>query len=321
MRRALVMAAAGTALAACTALPPALPTTQAPVGPAVKSLRAPSSSAASLLSAPQDDDRSVSATLLPGNPSALADGRSAGVPVPHARGDVSLNFPGVDVQLVARSVLTEILGQPFNIPPDLHTPITLAPGKKIPRRLVLPAFEEALRAAGLALVPQAVGYAILPIDQAKTVGPVGTIAFGFSTEALQLQYVNADEMRRLIEPVLPGVVTSADASRNLLTIAGTEGQRASARALVRQFDVNWLRGTSFGLFIPHRTDARLIVPELDKVLNAEGAPTRNLVHLIAMDSLNGILAVSTQPQYLDDVRRWVEILDREGQSNARRLFV
>ncbi|MBL7537719.1 type II secretion system protein GspD, partial [Escherichia coli] len=76
---------------------------------------------------------------------------------------------------------------------------------------------------------------------------------------------------------------------------------ASARDLIRQFDVNWLRNMSFALFVPERTDARLIVPELDKLINAADAPTRGLVRLITMERLNGILAVSTQRQYLDDV--------------------
>ena len=46
-----------------------------------------------------------------------------------------------------------------------------------------------------------------------------------------------------------------------------------------------------------------------------------MVRLITMEQLNGILAISTQPQYLNDIRRWVEILDREGESNERRIFV
>ena len=234
-----------------------------------------------------------------------------------------LNFPNVDVQLVAKAVLGETLGLPYTIAPDVHSTITLISGHKIARAAVLPTFEDALRGAGLALVRQTgAGYSILPIEQAKALGPLGgSSRFGFAEEVVPLRYVNADELKRLIDPVLPGVVTSADVSRNVLTIAGTEGQRTSARELVRQFDVDWLRGTSFGLFVPQRTDARLIVPELDKVLNADGSPTRNLVRLIAMDRLNGILAISTQPQYLADVQRWVEILDREGESNARRLFV
>jgi general secretion pathway protein D len=40
-----------------------------------------------------------------------------------------------------------------------------------------------------------------------------------------------------------------------------------------------------------------------------------------MDRLNGILAISRQQQYLDDVASFIEILDREGQNNEPRLFV
>ncbi|MGL4542284.1 MAG: secretin N-terminal domain-containing protein, partial [Polymorphobacter sp.] len=113
----------------------------------------------------------------------------------------------------------------------------------------------------------------------------------------------------------------ADPGQNSLLLSGTTGQRANARALLAQFDVNWLRNMSFALLVPQRTDARLIVPELDKLLNGADAPTRGLVRLLAMDRLNGILAITTQRQYLDDVRRWVEILDREGQNAEARLFV
>ena len=40
-----------------------------------------------------------------------------------------------------------------------------------------------------------------------------------------------------------------------------------------------------------------------------------------MEKLNGILAISRQRQYLDDVNRWIEVLDRQGQNNEPRLFV
>jgi len=234
-----------------------------------------------------------------------------------------LSFVNVDVQAVARAVMTNLLHTPYSIAPDIHTPITLHADHRIAYAAVLPAFEGALRAANLALVYQASGaYAIVPIDRAGALAPVATDSMvGYGREIRRLQFVNADQLRRLIDPVLPGVVSSTDASSNSLTIVGTEGQRKAALDLIRQFDVDWLRGASFGLFIPRRTDSRLIVPELDKVLNAETAPTRNMVRLIAMDRLNGILAVTTAPQYLDDVRRWVEILDQEGQSTRRRLFV
>jgi general secretion pathway protein D len=266
------------------------------------------------------EDQPVRSTLLLGQPQAPL---TPPPPPTLSGGPVSLSFVNVDVQAVARAVLTDLLNTPYSLAPDVHTPITLRTPHRIARAEVLPAFEGALRAANLALVEQSAGgYAIVSVDQARNLAPVATDQLvGYGREAIRLQFVNAEQLRRLIDPVLPGVVSSADTSSNTLTILGAEGQRRAARELIRQFDVDWLRGASFGLFIPRRTDSRLIVPELDKVLNADSAPTRNMVRLIAMDRLNGILAVTTAPQYLDDVRRWVEILDQEGESTRRRLFV
>jgi general secretion pathway protein D len=144
---------------------------------------------------------------------------------------------------------------------------------------------------------------------------------GYGNETIALKFVNAEELRKLLDPLVPNAISVADPASNLLVVSGNSTQRRALRELVAQFDVDWLRGMSFGLFVPERTDARLIAPELEKLLNAPGSPSAGLVRLIAMDQLNGILAISPQPQYLDDVRRFVEILDREGESAERRVFV
>jgi general secretion pathway protein D len=265
-------------------------------------------------------DQSVGATIVPGISQSAAAARP---PVTRLRsGDVSLNFPGADVQVVAKAVLGDLLGQQFTVPPELHTPVTVVTQRPIARADVFRLFEASLANADLAVTQRDGVYAILPLEQARGQAPVvGGDAPGFATEVITLKFVSAEEFRRLIDPILPNVITQVDPDRNTIAISGTSGQRASIRDLVRQFDVDWLRNTSFALFMPQRTDARLIVPELDKLINANGAPTKGLVRLIAMDRLNGILAVSTQPQYLDDVRRWIEVLDREGQSSERRVFV
>ena len=154
--------------------------------------------------------------------------------------------------------------------------------------------------------------------EASVVGPADT---GFGNETVVLKFANAEELKKLLDPIVPGAIAEADAARNVLIVSGTTTQRRSVRDLVRQFDVDWLRGMSFALLMPQRTDARLIAPELDKLLNGPGSQSAGLVRLITMEHLNGILAISAQPQYLDDVRRWVEVLDREGESAERRLFV
>jgi general secretion pathway protein D len=262
----------------------------------------------------------VRATILPGAPPAP-------VPTPPAivkvrPGDLSLDFPSADVAVAAKAILGELLGLQFTVPPGLHTTVNVVTQRPIARADVLAFFEAALSNSGLAMTVRDGVYAILPVAEAPAQAPVASSDQpGFATETVQLRFVDPDALRRLIDPVIPNVIVQADAVRHLVVIAGTAGQRRAAKDLIAQFDVDWLRNLSFALYIPQRTDARLLVPELDKLINADTAPTKGLVRLIAMDSINGVLAISTQRQYLDDVQRWVEILDREGESNERRIFV
>lgn len=261
----------------------------------------------------------VRATIVPGQ---------APVPVPPQSvrfeprsGNISLNFPSSDVRVVAKATLGDILHVPFTVTPDVTQPVSVVTPRPIAKSSLVQFLEEALRNSNVALVAQNGGFTITPTATARASGNVGSSPVGYGSEVVRLQFVSADEMKKLLDSVIPGTVTSVDAASNSVVIAGTSGQRASARDLLRQFDVNWLRNMSFALLVPQRTDSRLIVPELDKLINAADSPTRGLVRLIAMDQLNGILAITAQPQYLEDVRRWVEILDREGENAERRLFV
>jgi general secretion pathway protein D len=233
-------------------------------------------------------------------------------------GNIMLTLPNADVRAVAASV-QEVTGVAIEVDPAANGQVSLVTPGSIARSEVIGLFEAALRAANLALVPVGKGYLVKPMAAAQA--PVEPSAIGFGTEVIALHFINAEEVRKILDGALPGVVTAVDAGGNRVTIAGTTGQRRSARDLLEQFDVNWLRNMSFALFIPERTDSRLIVPELDKLINANDAPTRGLVRLIAMERLNGILAVTAQRQYLEDVRRWIEILDREGENAERRIFV
>ena len=265
------------------------------------------------------EEAQVHATEVPGNGQVPPAPRPIATAPGH--GDITFNFPGADVRIIAQAVLGDALHLHFAVAPGIVTPVTLVTPYPIARGAVLPLLEDALGNARLALVVQNGVYTVMPLDQARVSGPVGVETSGFGKEIVRLQFVGAVQMKALLDPVLPGVVSGIDPGSNVLTLAGTRGQRASARDILRQFDVNWLRNMSFALFVPQRTDARLIVPELDKLINAPDAPTRSMVRLIAMDGLNGILAVSAQNQYLADVRRWIEVLDREGQNNEEQLFV
>lgn len=237
-------------------------------------------------------------------------------------GPVTLNLPGVGVREFAKAVLGDILGMRYAVDPAVSGTVTLVTPRAIARADVLPAAEEALKNAGLAVITRDGVTTIVSLSEARTQGGSATTEqWGFGTETIQLRFAGPIALKTLLDPIVPGVITTADPATNTLVLSGTAGQRRGVRDLIQQFDVDWLKGMSFGLFVPKNTDARLIVPELDKLINAPDSPMAGRVRLLAMEKLNGLVAISSQPQYLDDVRRWVEVLDREGQSNERRLFV
>jgi len=262
-------------------------------------------------------DAPVGATIVPGTTTMPVIARPTRKPPQH--GDISLNFPAADVAAVARAVLGDLLHRNYTIAQGVTAVVTLKTPYPVSKLALFDLFENALHDSGLALVAVAGGFEIQQAVNARNA--VGVDEAGFGSEVIQVKFINTDEIRKVLDQVLPGVVTASSAPTGAITIAGTTGQRNSARDIIRQFDVDWLRNTSFALFMPHRTDARLIVPSLDKLINAPDSPTHGLVRLIDMDQLNGILAISTQPAYLHDIQRWVEILDREGESNEPRIFV
>ena len=261
-------------------------------------------------------------TIYPGTQQFTAGPRA---PVADARhpNDVTLNFPNADVHEVAKAILGDILGLNYAVDPQVTGTVTLETAQPVARKDVLPIFEESLRASKLALVRQGDVYTVVALDKAKRQPQLmSTTSAGYGSEAIPLQFVNAVELKKLLDPLVPeNSIAQADAPRNMLLITGTAGERRSIRELVRQFDVDWMRGMSFALLVPVRTDMHVLLPELDAMVNNANSPTNGLVRLIPIERLNGILAISSQPRYLAQLKKWLGILDREGGENERKLFV
>jgi general secretion pathway protein D len=237
--------------------------------------------------------------------------------------DVNLNFPGVDVHEAAKAILGDILGLNYAVDPSVSGAVTVVTAHPVRKKDVFPLLEDSLKAANLGLVRRGEVYTIVPIAEAKRepqlVGPADP---AYGTEAVPLHYVSATELKKLLDPLVPeNAISQVDTGRNMLLITGSAGERESIRGLIEQFDVNWLHGMSFQMYVPKHTDSKVILPELDQLLNGEGSPSAGIVKLLAVDRINGILAISAQPQYLRDVGRWVAMLDHEGEEGSRRLFV
>jgi len=242
--------------------------------------------------------------------------------VPSGDGDISLNFVNADVKEAAKGVLGDLLGMNYLVDPAVQGTVTIQTNQPLPRKAVLPAFETALRVSGLALVQQAGLYSIVPFGAAGHLGGSGSAEAGYGTEIVQLRYVSPEQMRRVLEPMVPqGTIVQVDQARDLIVIGGTEGERAAIKENIASFDVNWLRGMSFALFTPRVATAKQMADDLTHVMGDEGSPIAGQVRLIPIERMNAVLAISPQTKYLEELRVWVSRLDQGNETTDRRIFV
>jgi len=241
------------------------------------------------------------------------------------QGGITLNFINADLKDVAKAILGDYLKLNYEITGNVQGTVTLQTSTPLTRAQVLPALEEALRTGGMALVHSNGLYKVVPLaDAAHSASPVASAheLAGYGTEAVPVHYISALEMQKLLEPLAPAQgLLHADSARNLVIIEGTAEERKALREDVALFDVDWLAGMSFGLFTPNYTDAQELTRELNQVLGGMNSPILGLVRLVPIDRLNTILAISPQARYIDQLRGWVERLDRPGQGSNKRIFV
>ncbi|HKW55166.1 MAG TPA: type II secretion system secretin GspD, partial [Stellaceae bacterium] len=238
-------------------------------------------------------------------------------------GDVSFNFVNADVREVVREILGNQLHLNYVVDSKVQAMITAQTGGPVPKQAVLPTLESVLRANGLALVQVNGLYRVLPIeDAAKSGAAAGRGQAGYGVRVLPLHFVSGSEIKGVLEPFLPaGSVIQVDAARNLLIVSGASADLDGFVDLVRQFDVDWLTGTSFALYPLKVGTAKDVASELDAIFGEGGSgPLAGLVRIIPIERLNALLVISPHQAYLSQVKTWVDRLDYGDDQTTPRVF-
>ncbi len=240
--------------------------------------------------------------------------------------DIVLNFEGADLREVVRVVMGDMLNENYTIDPKVNGSVTIHTSQPINRAAVTPILETVLRMNGAAMVKENGSYKISPLNSAlrgSTTPQLGALQAGYSVQIVQLQYIAAREMSKILEPLLPeGSILRVDEARNLLMLAGAESEMRHALETVGVFDLDWLAGMSVGLFTLKSVDVKSILPELEMLFGEKSkSPFAGMLRIIPIERMNAVFVVSSRPQYLEQAKVWVERLDRNGGKSGTRLYV
>lgn len=246
------------------------------------------------------------------------------------RDGVTLSLSGASIQAAARAVLGDTLRQNYTVSEKVQGTVTLQTPQPVARERLLEMFEAALQTQGAAIVVTDGTYQVLPIDEAlaggapiQPKGSTGRSLAGVTTQIVQLKYVTAFDIERLVKPLAPrNTVVRADPQRNVLVLTGNRADLATLADAVSVFDVDWMRGMSFAMYPLESADPDAIAQELDTIFaNDRDAPGKGIVRFIPNKRLKAILVVTSTQELLRRAQVWVRKLDMVGQTTDKQVHV
>lgn len=246
---------------------------------------------------------------------------------PAAGGGYSFNFENLPIQAVINSVLGDMLHENYSIAQGVDGQVTFSTSRPVDEAQAVSILESLLSWTGNAMIRDGERYVILPADRAVPGNVVPSLPMeapqiGLSARLFVLRYISAHEMLELLEPFArENAFLLVDSNRNLLAMSGTAAELDNYQRTIDTFDVNWLKGMSIGVFDLQRANIEELMPELDRLFGPQGdTPLAGMLRFIPIQRTNAVVVISPQAEYLREVRKWIELIDRGG-GNEPRMYV
>ena len=242
---------------------------------------------------------------------------------------VTLNLVNVPAPQAAKTILGDILAVKYTVDPGIEGKVTIQTPNPVTRSAAVDLFQAALRSNNAALVNANGMYRIVALEQAAIgarirtdEAPEAAAPPGSGVHVVQLKYVAAAEIRRILEPISPrGSIVSADNARNTITLSGGGADIGNLMEAIAIFDVDVMKGMSFAL-VPVRTSQPGAIADELRIIFASDreGPMAGMVQFLPNKRLGAILIVSAQPKYLSRAESWVRRLDAQAEGSEKQFF-
>jgi general secretion pathway protein D len=242
-------------------------------------------------------------------------------------GDIVFNFTDQPIQAVVNSIMGDLLKENYSIAQGVKGDVSFSTSRPVNKQQALSILETLLSWTDNAMIRQGNRYVILPANQAVAgkLTPEMRVAqpsAGMSARLFPLRYISAVEMQKLLKPFArENAFLLVDPARNVLSLAGTPDELANYQDTIDTFDVDWLKGMSVGVFGLQRASVAELMPELQKMFGPDsGMPLAGMVRFLPIERTNSVVAISSQPEYLNEVGQWIHTID-EGGGNEPQMYV
>ncbi|MCB8883211.1 type II secretion system secretin GspD [Acidisoma cellulosilytica] len=249
----------------------------------------------------------------------------ASVTAPGATGaGATLDFADTDIRAVAAQILGAILHANYTIDPGVHGTVSLHSSTPISTDQLLPTLEVLLSQVNATLVTDGALYRIVPTSGANSSG-IATAPNAAGSQIIPLQYVNADDLVRVLQPfVSQGARIAAAPGGNAILLAGDPTARQALAGLIAAFDVNSLAGQSFALFPVDSGSAKDVATALQQAVDTSGsssargqASSNQATHVIAMDRINAVLVTANNASTIAAAERIFDLIRHRQNTTTR----
>ncbi|MGY2224943.1 type II secretion system secretin GspD [Pseudomonas gingeri] len=237
------------------------------------------------------------------------------------------NFSSIPIQAVVNTILGDVLKENYSIGQGVTGDVTFSTSKPVDKEQAFSILETLLSWTNNAIIRQGDRYLVLPASQAVAGRLTPRLSIpepgsGLTARFFVLDYMSPVEMQKLLKPFArESAFLMVDASRNVLVMAGTPDELNNYQQTISTFDVNWLKGMSIGVFGLKRANVSQLMPELDRLFGPQsGTPLAGMLRFLPIERTNAIVAISPQPEYLNDVARWIDTID-QGGGNEPQMYV
>ena len=169
-----------------------------------------------------------------------------------------------------------------------------------------------------ALVKDGRIYHIEPTADALFTSDLSARAAGYQTRVIPVKNVAVKDIADIIKPLVHDkTILNVDDKRNILVAAGSADEIARVMDMIYTFDIDLLKGRSFGLFPLAHVDPETIIEELEGIFYQKGkGDDSEFFKFIPIARLNSVLAVTHQAHYLSDIEDWVYRLDKANTASG-----